>query len=211
MYENYNDDSYKANYAWIDNLAAVDGPGLINELNAFLIERLNQPNQTDHIWMAVPEIMNWDDLEGFRFKGRNSNELLPDIHLEALRKSLKPDEPISLDLLKARRVDWFDGNSSPHRGWSAYECLYAEIEHQDRTFLLSGKKWYEADTNFVKSIDRAFESVPNYTKSFPDYDQDSEAKYLQEPVSVSQPNTLYLIRILSTTVAIEARSSFATY
>lgn len=180
LFDKYKDNSYQTKFPWVDNLAPIRDATLPHELDAILIERMNEPNGTNNVWMAVPEIMNWNNLAGFRFRGRHSKELSHDIHLNDFRKSLKPNEPITIDLLKSRRIDWADGNNIMQKGWSAYECLYAEVEHCGSTFLLSDRKWYRAQPDFVQRVDESFSSIPDYSFQFPPYDKDSEAAYLIE-------------------------------
>jgi uncharacterized protein (TIGR04141 family) len=61
--------------------------------------------------------------------------------------------------------------------WSAYRCLYAEVEHGDELFVLSSGKWYQVKSNFVDETNAAYAHIPNYEGTFPEFMDDSEGRY----------------------------------
>ena len=80
-------------FEYIDNLSPVNKK-LETELNEELIKKIKK-NEIENIWAAVPDDMNWEDLEGF-YCGRKNDVLADDIDLELflveidLKKSFHP-------------------------------------------------------------------------------------------------------------------------
>ena len=59
----------------------VTDSGLLQELVNSRVSRIAS-GQTEHIWMAVPELISWDNVSGFRLPTRGRTPQYPDIHLE---------------------------------------------------------------------------------------------------------------------------------
>jgi uncharacterized protein (TIGR04141 family) len=57
--------------------------------------------------------------------------------------------------------------------------MYAEIEHNDDIYLLSGGKWYRITPQFVKDIDKAYNAIPNYVPELPVFNDKEEKDYLK--------------------------------
>ena len=65
-YVKYNDDSYKRTFPWVDHIAEVKGKGLIADLDESLAEHVRD-GKHEKIWLSVPDIIDWDDVSGFRY------------------------------------------------------------------------------------------------------------------------------------------------
>jgi uncharacterized protein (TIGR04141 family) len=111
----------------------------MDELDAMLIDRIKS-GKLEQVWMAVPEIVPWERVGGFRFGlGRRWPEY-HDIHLPEFIKTLDPAS-ITKDILTHRQIHCIDQDGLEIFKWPAYHCIYGEIDHAGNTFLLSGGKW----------------------------------------------------------------------
>src|SRR5882724_10355935 len=64
--ERYRSRDYETHFPWIDQVSEVRDIQKVDLLNNTLIDNINA-GRHDKIWMAVPEIIDWSDLKGFRY------------------------------------------------------------------------------------------------------------------------------------------------
>lgn len=174
-YQQYLDDSYKANYPWVDHIAEISNRTLIDELDHEVIERIVR-GQVDRIWMAVPDVTPWERIDGFRWSGRKA-PCLPDVTLAGFTDSLKDLKTLSREVLSQRKVECIDDNGMTLESWSAYRCLYVELERDRDSYLLSGGKWYRLTRSFVEEVNEAYRRIPRYEHNLPPFEDSSETAY----------------------------------
>src|SRR5690606_1749275 len=61
------EDSYRANFPWVDNIAEVTDRILVTRLDEELITQLRR-ERLDRIWLAVPDMIHWGTITGFQFR-----------------------------------------------------------------------------------------------------------------------------------------------
>jgi hypothetical protein len=74
----------------------------------------------------------------------------------------------------------------------AYRCLYAEVEHGSELFVLSSGKWYAVKADFVGETNAAYDRIPKYEGTFPEFKDESEGHYLKRLVA-SDPKRFVLM------------------
>ncbi len=72
----YNNDSYKSNFSWVDNIRKVTGKSEVDGLDDKLIDSLKV--KSSDITITLPEIVKWDTIFGFSFT-RSKNKINPTI------------------------------------------------------------------------------------------------------------------------------------
>ncbi len=165
-YERYLDTSYKKTFPWVDQIAEVTDRLLRDELDRILIARIKS-GDTKRIWMAVPEVIEWEHVSGFRYgSGRHCPEY-HDIHLDQFLKSLSDPDEITKDVLVHRSVLCIDNEGLPFEKWPVYRCLYGEIDHDGNSYVLSGGKWYRVANDFVAEVNEAYLRIPTYSVHCP--------------------------------------------
>lgn len=189
-YVKYNDDSYKKTFPWVDHIAEVKSKGLIADLDESMGEHIRD-GKHERIWLSVPDIIDWDDVSGFRYSLRANKPEFSDIHLDKFLQSLD-DAEINIGLLKAKCIHCISNEGFEKYKWKAYKCLYGEINLDSNTYLLSGGKWYIVDTDFVKTVNDSFKATPQYDKALPVYDHMSETEYNSRVASLA-PNEYALM------------------
>ena len=85
-YRRYKETKYLKNFSWVDNIKYVKDKKLIQELNSKLIDLINN-KEFDKVWMAVPEVINWENIKEFKVSGLD--EHLNDIYIDRVIDSLK--------------------------------------------------------------------------------------------------------------------------
>ena len=100
-----------------------------------------------------------------------------DINLQGFRFTLN-GEPVNIDLLKRRRVYCADADHKQvFKNWSIYKCLYAEIDHDGKKFILNDGKWFNVSVNFVERTNSEFQKIDSSPLELPVYAGGGEGKY----------------------------------
>lgn len=191
LYDRFTDTSYRTKFPWVDQVGEVTEAGLRQELDNALVSRITS-GQTEHIWMAVPELISWDKVSGFRFPTRGSSPQYPDIHLEHFLNAVGGPAAVTTGLLHGRSVRCVDQDGRKLHEWTAYHCLYAEVERSNELFLLSSGKWYKVKSDFVGETNAAYDRIPKYEGTFPEFMDESEGHYLKRAVA-SDPRRFVLM------------------
>lgn len=174
--ERYASKDYKTDFEWIDQIKDMRDPATVAALNADLVARINSGNFAN-IWMAAPDILDWVDIQGFRYSRSKKAPLKDDLELEEFIASLDGEE-VTLDLLKARTVIAYSAkNDNVADHWNAFQCVYAESQHDSRIFILNNGRWYEIAQNFAAEVIADFNAMPESDLVMPDYAHDGEGAY----------------------------------
>jgi uncharacterized protein (TIGR04141 family) len=122
---------------------------IVDALDAEMVSRLKS-DPHDRIWIAVPEVVDWELVDGFIY-GRSPNQsVLPDIDTDSFCVWFGNMEQLTIESLKSEDVSAIVGNGTA-KHWKVYKCIYAEIERQDETFSLINGLWFRIDNDFVKT------------------------------------------------------------
>ena len=171
--EYYQKDNYKTDFGWIDNIRKVDDRKLSEELDDKLIEKIKS-NNPDKIWLAIPEIIDWSGIEGFKYKKRSEN-LFEDLYLKDFKNYLgEKINELSINQLKHTHNIYcgIDFSKSEFKRWGVYDSIYCEIENDGSCYVLNNKKWYKIDNDFVSQINTKFANMPRAAFALPDYLED---------------------------------------
>lgn len=186
-YERYLSEDYKENFDWIDQIQEIKTKSIVDKLNGLLIDKLNR-KELDRIWMAVPDLIDWTDVKGFKFLPRQ-REFSPDIDIEEFVESFS-DAIDDIKKIKVRTVTAFSEKTGDElTSWTAYKCLYGELEHEDKQYMLNYGKWYEINNNFVDSVNADYASINASSITLPDFNHDNEGKYTAD---VCDQNDLFI-------------------
>lgn len=174
-YRRYNSEKYKENFSWLDNIKEVKEKSLKTQLNEELLKVINE-RLFDRVWMAVPEIINWEDISAFRFKINKQG--YDDIEIGNLLELYKDGIIPNIDTLKNRKVYAMnnDGDTSLYE-WSIYNCIIAEIEYKDNVYCLNFGKWYKVNKDFVKATNEYYDAIQLSKIEFPNNNDKREDSY----------------------------------
>jgi len=185
---------YKKDFDWIDQIADVRDPSIEKALFTLLTQRLVKGN-LDKVWMAVPEIIDWADLKGFRYRQAHRAPLHDDLKIGDFLRELG-EKPITIDVLRESRVYMISAaRDEEAEHWSALRCTYAELSHDGRLYVLTAGKWYEIAKDFSDQVQDDFKSTPTSTLALPDCTVKDEAAY-NESAAATIPETCCMDRKL---------------
>jgi uncharacterized protein (TIGR04141 family) len=172
----YQSTKYRTKYPWVDQIAEIRTDAEVVRLNAKLVAAFEDPGK-HRLWMALPDVVDWTRVHGFRHSHRREAPLHYDAHLEEWIADAAIGIDISLELLMRKRVFASDSSGQDFADWSVYKCLYCEIEEGNTTYLLSAGKWYRVKKDLVEQVNASFASVVRRAVPLPTYAHDSEGAY----------------------------------
>lgn len=172
----YRSTAYKKDFDWIDQIAEIRDGVLEDQLNVKLVDRINQ-RQLENIWMAVPEIVDWGSISGFRHVRAKRAKVREDLTLEEFLEEC-PNGSLTLEKLKTDHIFAIGTEKDePVAKWSALECTYAEIDHQRRKYILNNGKWYKIAPSFAEEVEEDFTRMTESMLNLPDYQGGNELDY----------------------------------
>lgn len=193
----FHSDEYKKAFPWVDHIGEVRDPQLRDLLDDQLLSSIRTADPSDiSAWLAVPELIEWAEIGGFRYKNHENEELHSDLHLRDFLATVTDVRDLSVDALRHRHVYAYDvqGDAWTKR-WTVYNCLYGEIERGGTAYLLSGGKWYRVDRDFVATVNRSVARIVANSE-LPAYADKSEEHYNKRVARESAGKTALLDRKL---------------
>lgn len=183
--------AYQKNFPWIDNIAEVSRASRRDELDQRLVA-LIKARPIERCWMAVPEIVEWANIDGFRFGRSKPHPKYDDIHLDNFLQELRDPDQVTINQLRQHRVLCIGDDDQLIHQWPVYKCIYCELDVDKESYLLSGGKWYRVTRDFVAEVNAAFAGIPRYPVGFPEYDDASEGEY-NARVAAAEPGRFALM------------------
>jgi uncharacterized protein (TIGR04141 family) len=181
---------YQANFPWVDQVCQLNPKGQkATKLDALLVEKLKEAwtknGLVDDCWLAVPDIVDWALVDGFKFTQSAGEGVSNDLHLPGLVQAFPNEEP-TLTFLRKHYAMPVDEEERVLDRWPIYRCIHCEIDDGGKSFILSAGRWFEVDKDFVSDVDVAFNNIPRYAKPLPIYDHADEDDYNKSAVAGSQ-------------------------
>lgn len=195
--QTYQKTDYKTHFDWIDNISPINkDKDLINVLDEQLVTQINERNN-EKVMLALPELINWEDISGFRYSGDTSKVEYDDIELETFVDIHTSFE--NIQQVKNKRINHISANENRAISyWDAYRCLFAEIAYNGKHYCLSDKKWYEISINFIQSVEVGYNSISKSEYTLQDYDHSTESEYnediasnMDNAISLDQKNVMF--------------------
>lgn len=183
--------AYQKRYPWIDKITQERDSTVVGKLDAAVVAAISNGN-TDKIWLAVPEIISWEEVEGFAYKLRSQTPrqsgptLYPDIDLEGWLTDTKLRNDLALTHLSNRKLYRYFVDGRDPAGWSVYRCLNAELDLGADKYILNDGDWYKVDRQYVSEVDQFYQTIPASKLVLPNYGTNTEPKYLKH-LAQSEP------------------------
>lgn len=155
-YKRYNSDKYKQNFPWLDNIREVKDSKLKEQLEIELIKKINN-KEFDKVWMAVPEIINWENISCFRFRKKDNDE--NDISIESFVKTFENETIEKFSQITNKSVTAYDSNGNDTETWPAYKCLMCEIEFKSNIYCYNSGKWYIVNKDYSNEIQEYYNNL----------------------------------------------------
>ncbi len=171
----YDSDAYKDKFSWVDNVAEERDGSIIEQLIQLLIVKIIGFDSC--VWLAIPEIVIWEEISGFAYKKRRNLVVTPDIHLDSWFNEIASDVDIDIDSLKRRKVFLYDINYELYKNWPVYHCLNAEIDLDGQKYILNDGSWYSLNTDFVSEVNSYYDAIEESSVELPPYGTRKEPEY----------------------------------
>lgn len=162
---------YRDHFPWLDHIQEVKNAALRQALDEALQERLHR-QEFDGMWLAIPERVEWQNIDTFAYRSSPAADGYADVHLRTFMDSLRDPATITVEVLKRHRVYARTDNGDITYEWPVYQCLYAELEHENAQYLLNSSTWYRVDTTFRDRIENAYKRIPKNKVVLPNADRD---------------------------------------
>ena len=146
----YLDDAYLEVFPWYGKIKPIRDASVVEELNTLLIQRI-QAGDTDGIYLAPPEIIDYQGIDQFKFAGTGSSrqDRFDDLRLSDYLKLYKGRE-VTLANLKSDKVKVAADDSEYFRDkWTVFKCVTAELDYNDTLYILAADEWYAVKDEFV--------------------------------------------------------------
>lgn len=153
--EAYSDEEYKKDFEWVDHLALVADPVVIDVLDAKLVTAL-KAKDTSVTHLAIPDAIEWEDIHAFKIRGARNNEY-DDLDLDDYLDDLKTTDDLTVELLKSRGVliSFTRASEDWDQKWTLYHCLVSEQRHNGNLFALIEGRWFSISQSLVEDVDVA--------------------------------------------------------
>jgi uncharacterized protein (TIGR04141 family) len=172
----FGSNDYQKNFSWIDHIHEVHDAVLKQALDEALIDRL-QASTRDRVWLAVPEVLDWTDVAGFRYGTSRRRDLQPDLHLAQFLDHVDGKE-LTIDRLRTTPVICYSESTDAERyRWPVLQCLYCEIDLSGDLYLLSVGKWYRVSQSFVDEVKQFYADVTRSSLVLPACSETDELAY----------------------------------
>jgi uncharacterized protein (TIGR04141 family) len=181
---------YEERFSWVDHIAEVRDRELQEQLFTRLVQDIG--SDRSRIWAAIPTPLDWSRFDHFRFGTLRSVVTGDDITLDRMLDSIG-SEPITIDLLKRRRVYCIERDTShPVTDWPFLECLTAEVSLDEVKYLLNARTWYKIDKEFAAQVKADIDRIPRASIRLGTWGEETEPTY-NERVAKKSDGELHLM------------------
>lgn len=186
LYVAYQDKTYLKLHPWVNRFKEVTSNSEKTRLDSTLLSRL-QNSELERTWMAVPDVVDWDVISWFSYRGEESDDHFADIYIDKFLDTIRDKSVLTIEYLKHRKILALDHQENVYKDWTAYKCLYCEVDGDKSVYILTGGKWYKIENDFAASVNKFMEEVEYEDLKFPRYIDSSEGEYNQR---VCRENTM---------------------
>lgn len=163
------------------------------QLDDALVGKLKARN-FNRLWLAVPEVIDWADMKGFRFGRAKRTPLQADVHVTDYVTSIRDLESLTIPRLRHHRVFGISASTDfVTNEWPVYRCLYAELDTSTGSYLLDNGKWYKIDADLRDAVDRELRSIPTSSLNLPRYRTGEGEPAYNERAASSKRNSYALM------------------
>lgn len=152
LFDYYQRDDYKKHgFDWVDHLRPVRDKDLIEKLDIALLGAI-QAKDTSNVYLAPPEIIDWEDFEGIRFGGAKKATPV-EFDIEELYRHR--DDPAGWDLEDLRRKGLSivgRAGGKDDRRFSLYRCLVFDHTLGAERYVLTNGAWYTIEADFAAKV-----------------------------------------------------------
>lgn len=191
----FGSDTYKERFGWVDQVQPVREPDDLERLDESLMRALKEATAHDVLYLASPEILEWENVEFFRYTSQRAKDDTEFQELD-IRDYLLTTEvrrkPPSIESLKSDRVQMKRaGIGEPMTLASIYRCIVFETTLDDQRYVLLAGDWWRIDKDFVDEVESQLDQIPVSDLMFPaPHHGEHEKDYLTRSVEQLEGSVL---------------------
>jgi uncharacterized protein (TIGR04141 family) len=160
-------ETYKQNFGFVDHIAPIVDPMLVERLDADMMEALLGRKSSD-IYLAPPEPLIYEDVGGFRFFRERADVTHDELDIRDYRAAVGDPDRLTLQDVRSNTVRLISASTDDaRRSWSVYRCVVYETTLDGHTYLLAEGEWFEVDPTFVARIDTEIATIGTPTIVLP--------------------------------------------
>ncbi|RVD51534.1 hypothetical protein EN746_15045 [Mesorhizobium sp. M8A.F.Ca.ET.023.02.2.1] len=164
----FNDTAYQELFPWYGKITPIRDRSRLDELNENLVTRL-QNGHLNGIHLAPPEIIDYHNVDRFKFSGSSRADAFDDLRLSDYLALFDDELEVTLADLKSDKVRIASDDGPFHDRWSVFKCLCAEVQFNDQLHILASDEWYVVKDNFVVTVNAAMAEIPLAALQLPFY------------------------------------------
>ncbi len=141
--------------------------------------RLINDGNYDKVWIAPPEIVDYDNFSGFVYKVEKEIQYFSELDISKYIEESKLKKPVTIDMLEKTKIQIYDGGEQNINAWPVLHCMNCEISWGEEIYILNDGKWYRVDIEFSNAVNQFFDSLSESEIEFPPYNDMHEGDYLR--------------------------------
>lgn len=180
IYDSYQLTDYEERAPWYGKILPVKDQNRVEELNIMLVTLLNDRDTPHNMHLTPPEIVDFQDIEKFRYAGpfvnRNTGEArdgFDDLDMQDFFSRLQAGTVVSMEVLEGTEVQISCGENGHFRKkWTVFRCITGEMagDTDGVLYVLTNGEWYEIDQNFVRGVRADIAAIPEARLRLPPFD-----------------------------------------
>ncbi|MEH6689385.1 MAG: DUF6119 family protein [Halopseudomonas sabulinigri] len=173
-------DGHNSEFSWVENLLPVKDKDFVAILEQQLWGALESTGR-QNMWLAIPDIVDWSNVDGFSYRaGAEKSDVQQILDLDGFMDTLRKNA--TLETVKRRDIyiAYTDGRAPG--SFSAFKCIYAEIKHNTKLYILHAGSWFSVEASFQASVEKYFTEMQRkeFSAPFLEYDHIGEGKYNED-------------------------------
>jgi uncharacterized protein (TIGR04141 family) len=175
--ELYSSRAYREHFPWIDQIAEVTDKALLPQLDELLVSAVRAEG-AGKLWLAIPQIVDWSDIGGFKYTSRADEEPHEDLDLATFLETVRDRRELTIERLRDRQIHCLNAAAEiavDH--WPVLKCLYFETRHEGHAYVLTDGRWYRVNPDYLNRINADFRQLQESDLILPPYQDPNETAY----------------------------------
>ncbi len=181
--------TYKKEFNWIDFVAPIKDPTLIDVLNREVELRVDQIIKgvlPQEFVLSYPTVIDYENTDYILFSGFQSNTEFDVVSMEDFVAEYQHSGFSQLDhKLDNLYIDHYNGHGKNFKSFSIYKCLTGELEFNHSFYILTNGTWFQLDEDHYEAVTNFFNNLLLNPLEFRSGEQTLEANevgYLAQPL-----------------------------
>ncbi|RKG52033.1 hypothetical protein D7X30_35010 [Corallococcus sp. AB011P] len=167
LFKRYRSDSYKQAFSFIDHVKLEKSSRIKQQLDDQMLDVLNKRRSAPHVSVAYPDQIDYNECVSYLISGKGGSSIVDEITLQRIYDYIGKETLTIDDLKKIKIFGLSDLDRNSRR--TEIEPLYAYLTHEaklgDRRYILSNRRWYEVDRDYLEKLDRDLKEYVRFSST----------------------------------------------